>query len=79
MNEQEEPTPAPGADTGVPLPPFEPEVVEPRRSPVEELKSWFRDLKSHVKGAVEEAREASAEKQAEMRDEFRRRAGRHER
>ena len=55
MNEQEQPVPPPEADPAA-SPSFKPEVIEPRRSPVAELKSWFRDLKSHVKGAVEEAR-----------------------
>ncbi len=76
MNEQDPSVPPPDAEPGFPLPPLEPEVVEPRRGAIDEIKAWFHDLKSHLKGAVDEAREASAEKQAEMREEFRRRAGR---
>jgi hypothetical protein len=58
------------------LPP--PVPLEPERPPrrLDEVKSWLRELREHLKLAVEEAREASSEKRAEMRADFERKTGR---
>ena len=74
MNDQP-PTP----DSGIAPPPptgaYEARPM-PEQNPIDELKSWFRDLKAHFAGAFEEAREASSEKRDAMRADYERRTGR---
>ncbi len=72
----DEPVAAGGPATPVSQAEPDDDDFDAHRNPIAELKLWFRDLKAHLQGALEEAGEASAEKREAMRADYERRTGR---
>lgn len=62
--------------TGEPTPGAAPGGGSEGQDPVARLKSLLAGVKARVREALTDAREAAQEKQARMREEFERRAGR---